>query len=236
MTAIERARLLREAFARRIMVLDGAMGTMIQSLNLAAADFGGPDYEGCNEHLNLTRPEAILDIHRAYLDAGADLISSNSFGCAPYVLAEYDLGDRAYDFRSPPAGSPAAPPGALDRRPAAVRRRGDGAGHPLDQRHPEVTFAEVREGYYVQARALIEGGVDALLLETAQDTLNLKAAAIGVRRAMAEAGVELPLMVSGTIEPMGTMLAGQGVDALYASLEHLGLSRSASTARRVQSS
>jgi 5-methyltetrahydrofolate--homocysteine methyltransferase len=86
-----------------------------------------------------------------------------------------------------------------------------------------VTFDEVLDAYYRQARALIEGGVDALLLETCQDTLNVKAAAIGVRRAMTEAGRALPLMVSGTIEPMGTMLAGQGVDALYASLEHLDL-------------
>jgi len=86
-----------------------------------------------------------------------------------------------------------------------------------------VTFDEVRDGYYRQARALIEGGVDALLLETCQDTLNVKAAAIGIRQAMAEAAVSLPLMVSGTVEPMGTMLAGQDVDALYASLEHLDL-------------
>ncbi len=86
-----------------------------------------------------------------------------------------------------------------------------------------VTFEEVRDGYYRQARALIEGGVDALLLETCQDTLNVKAAAIGVRQAMAEAGISLPVMVSGTVEPMGTMLAGQDVEALYASLEHLDL-------------
>src|SRR5215475_897047 len=86
-----------------------------------------------------------------------------------------------------------------------------------------VTFDQVLDAYYRQARALIEGGVDALLLETCQDTLNVKAAAIGVKQAMMEAGVTLPLMVSGTVEPMGTMLAGQGVDAFYASLEHLGL-------------
>ena len=86
-----------------------------------------------------------------------------------------------------------------------------------------VTFDEVREGYRAQARGLIAGGADALLLETSQDTLNVKAAAIGVREALTEAGVAVPLMVSGTIEPMGSMLAGQGVDALYASLEHLNL-------------
>ena len=220
----ERAHRLRELFERRILVLDGAMGTMIQSKDLTAADFGGASLEGCNEHLNLTRPDAVLDIHDAYLEAGADLISSNSFGCAPYVLAEYDLGDKAHEI-SLAAGRLARQ--AAERRSAPDRPRfvigamGPGTRSITVTRN--VTFDQVRDGYYVQALGLIQGGVDALLLETAQDTLNLKAAAIGVRRAMAETGVELPLMASGTIEPMGTMLAGQGVDALYASLEHLGL-------------
>ena len=116
---------------------------------------------------------------------------------------------------------------AADGRSTAARPRfaigAMGPGTRTISVTANVTFDEVLEGYYVQARALIEGGVDALLLETCQDTLNVKAAAIGLRRAMDEAGVELPLMVSGTIEPMGTMLAGQAVDALYASLEHLDL-------------
>src|SRR5215469_424402 len=98
MTEPERARLLREAFSRRILVLDGAMGTMIQSRNLAADDFGGAQYEGCNEHLNLTRPDVIGSIHDAYLEAGADLISTNSFGCAPYVLGEYGLSGRCQEI------------------------------------------------------------------------------------------------------------------------------------------
>ncbi|HEU5322971.1 MAG TPA: homocysteine S-methyltransferase family protein, partial [Methylomirabilota bacterium] len=93
-----RSALLTEAFRRRILVLDGAMGTMIQARNLSAADFGGAQYEGCNEHLNLTRPDVIRAIHEAYLDAGADLISTNSFGCAPYVLAEYGLYDKCVEI------------------------------------------------------------------------------------------------------------------------------------------
>src|SRR5262245_63793776 len=94
----DRAVLLRREFERRILVLDGAMGTMIQSRNLGAEDFGGAQYEGCNEHLNLTRPDAILAIHDAYLEAGADLVSTNSFGAAPYVLAEYGLDSRCHDI------------------------------------------------------------------------------------------------------------------------------------------
>ncbi len=208
---------LRDALGQRILVLDGAMGTMIQAAGLTAADFGGPAYEGCNEHLNLTRPDVIRRIHAAYLDAGADIVSTNTFGCAPYVLAEYGLGARAYE---------------IARAAAVLARQAAGARFVLGAMGPgtrsisvtrNVTFDEVREAYAVQARGLIDGGVDALLLETQQDTLNVKAAAIGVRRAMREAGVDRPLMVSGTIEPTGTMLAGQGVEALYVALEHLDL-------------
>ncbi|MBI3635380.1 MAG: homocysteine S-methyltransferase family protein, partial [Candidatus Rokubacteria bacterium] len=209
---------LRDALTQRILVLDGAMGTMIQAADLRAEDFGGAQYEGCNEHLNLTRPDVIRDIHARYAGAGADLISTNTFGCAPYVLGEYGLAERAYE---------------IARAAARIAREGAGADRVvLGAMGPgtrsisvtrNVTFDEVREGYAVQARGLIDGGVDALLLETQQDTLNLKAAAIGIRRAMREAGREPPLMVSATIEPMGTMLAGQGVEALYLALQHLGL-------------
>ena len=208
---------LRGAVSERILVLDGAMGTMIQAHGLGPDDFGGAEYEGCNEYLNVTRPDVIRGIHAAYLDAGADLVSTNTFGCAPYVLAEYGLADRAHE---------------LTLAAARIAREAAGDRFVLGAMGPStrsisitrnVTFDEVRDAYAVQAQALIEGGVDALLLETVQDTLNLKAAAIGIRAAMAERGVELPLMVSATIEPMGTMLAGQSVEALYISLQHLGL-------------
>ena len=214
----------RKAFESRILLMDGAMGTMIQARDLSAQDFGGAQLEGCNEHLNLTRPDVIRAIHDAYLDAGADLISPNSFGCAPYVLAEYGLAERCHEITLAGARLARA---AADSRSTPERPRfvlgAMGPGTRTITVTGGVTFDQVLDAYYRQARALIEGGVDALMLETCQDTLNVKAAAIGVRRAMTEAGQQLPLMVSGTIEPMGTMLAGQGVDALYASLEHLDL-------------
>ncbi|OLC14479.1 MAG: methionine synthase [Candidatus Rokubacteria bacterium 13_1_40CM_69_27] len=208
---------LREALTRRILVLDGAMGTMLQARSLTAADFGGALYEGCNEHLNLTRPDVIRAIHAAYLEAGAEIVSTNTFGCAPYVLGEYGLAERAGEI---------ARAGARLAREAAGDRFVVGALGPSTRSISvtrNVTVDEVCRAYALQARALIDGGVDALLLETQQDTLNVKAAAIGIRRAMREAGVELPLMVSATIEPMGTMLAGQGVEALYIALQHLDL-------------
>src|SRR4029453_7086003 len=215
---------LAEELRRRILVLDGAMGTMIQSRGLSAEDFGGAKYEGCNEHLNLTRPDSRAAIHDAYLQAGADLISTNTFGCAPYVLAEYDLAELCHDITLAAARLCRA---AADRASTPERPRfaigAMGPGTRTITVTANVTFDEVREAYHRQARALIEGGVDALLLETCQDTLNVKAAAIGVKQALAEAGVTLPLMISGTVEPMGTMLAGQGGDPLYAWVEHLGL-------------
>ena len=208
---------LRDELARRILVLDGAMGTMLQAADLSADDFGGPALEGCNEHLNVTRPDVIRRIHAAYYDAGADVVSTNTFGCAPYVLGEYGLADRAYDITL--AGARLAREVAGDR--LVIGAMGPSTRSISVTRN--VTFDEVLRGYEVQAAALVAGDVDALLLETAQDTLNVKAAAIGVTRAMQAAGRELPLMVSATIEPMGTMLAGQGVEALYVSLQHLGL-------------
>src|SRR4029453_13540292 len=114
----EHAALLRQAFERRVLVFDGAMGTMIQSRNLSAGDFGGPQYEGCNEYLNLVRPDVIRDIHDGYLDAGADLISTNSFGCAPYVLGEYGLEGRAHDITLAAAR---LAPGAAAGRPTGGR-------------------------------------------------------------------------------------------------------------------
>src|SRR3989441_2031877 len=206
---------LREALARRILVLDGAMGTMLKAAGLPAADFGGPSLEGCNEHLNLTRPDVVRGVHRAYLEAGADCVSTNTFGCAPYVLGEYGLAERAEE---------------ICRAAARLAREAAGEAFVLGAMGPStrtitvtrnVTFDEVRAGYRVQAVGLIAGGADALLLETVQDTLNLKAAALGVQDALRAAGASLPLMVSLTIEPTGTLLAGQAVEALWASLEHL---------------
>ena len=160
---------LREALAERILVLDGAMGTMIQAHGLGPADFGGSEYEGCNEFLNLTRPDVIFGIHTAYFEAGADVVSTNTFGCAPYVLGEYGLAERVHEITRA---------GARIAREAAGDRFVLGAMGPSTRSicvTRNVTFDEVRAAYALQARALIEGGVDALLLETAQDTLNLKA-------------------------------------------------------------
>ncbi|AIQ13194.1 methionine synthase [Paenibacillus durus] len=213
---------LAEALEQRILILDGAMGTMIQQVPLTGEDFGGDDLEGCNEMLVLTRPEVIRNIHETYLEAGADLIETNTFGATSVVLADYDIPQRAREINLAAA---AIAREAADKYDSPDRPRYVvGAMGPTTKTLSVtggLTFIELTESYEEQAVALIEGGVDALLLETSQDTLNVKAGSIGIRNAFEKTGTTLPIMISGTIEPMGTTLAGQNIEAFYISLEHL---------------
>ncbi|MFC6650522.1 methionine synthase [Paenibacillus rhizoplanae] len=198
------------------------MGTMIQQVPLTGEDFGGDDLDGCNEMLVLTRPEVIQDIHEKYLEAGADLIETNTFGATSVVLAEYDIQDRAREINLAAArlARNAADKYDTPQRPRYVV----GAMGPTTKTLSVtggVTFKDLVDSYEEQAVALIDGKVDALLLETSQDTLNVKAGSIGIRNAFEKSGITLPVMISGTIEPMGTTLAGQNIEAFYISLEHL---------------
>lgn len=215
-------RLIQEQLARKIMILDGAMGTMIQQVDLTADDFGGEELEGCNEILVLTRPDVISSIHEQYLAAGADIIETNTFGATSVVLAEYDLQDKSREINL--AAAKLAIEAANKYSTPDWPRYVAGAIGPTTKTLSVtggVTFEQLEESYYEQALALIEAGVDLLLLETSQDTLNVKAGSIGIRRAFADSGRELPLMISGTIEPMGTTLAGQNIESFFISLEHL---------------
>ncbi|CAH0121158.1 MULTISPECIES: methionine synthase [unclassified Paenibacillus] len=213
---------LQDQIKRKILILDGAMGTMIQQENLTPDDFGGEELEGCNEMLVLTRPDVIQRIHEAYLQAGSDIIETNTFGATSVVLAEYGLQDRAAEINLAAAKLAIA---AVEKYSTPEwPRYAAGALGPTTKTLSVtggVTFKELEDSYYEQALALIEAGVDALLLETSQDTLNVKAGSIGIRRAFETAGRTLPIMISGTIEPMGTTLAGQNIESFYISLEHL---------------
>ncbi len=198
------------------------MGTMIQQEDLSADDFGGEELEGCNEMLVLTRPDVIQRIHEMYFAAGADMVETNTFGATSVVLAEYDIQDRAREINL--AAAKLAIEAANKYSTPEWPRYVVGAMGPTTKTLSVtggVTFDELIESYYEQALALIEAGVDALLLETSQDTLNVKAGSIGIRKAFEESGRKLPLMISGTIEPMGTTLAGQNIESFYVSLEHL---------------
>jgi 5-methyltetrahydrofolate--homocysteine methyltransferase len=210
---------IEEALNERILILDGAMGTMIQALDLMAEDFGGEEYEGCNEYLVHTRPDAIKDIHRKYVEAGADIIETNTFGATNIVLADYnlqhldeELNERAAKLANEAikeSGKLAYVAGAMGPTTKAISVTGG------------ITFEELIEAYHRQARGLLRGGVDVLLVETCQDMRNVKAASIGIEQAFEELGVRVPIMISGTIEPMGTTLAGQTIDAFYVSIGHV---------------
>jgi 5-methyltetrahydrofolate--homocysteine methyltransferase len=219
-----RRQALEDALATRVLVLDGAMGTMLQQRNLTAEDFGGPALEGCNENLVFTRPDVIRDVHRAYYEAGSDIVETNSFGSTRIVLAEYGLEAKTYEANRVSA--------QLAREAAAeVGKPGRllfvaGSMGPTTKAITVtggVTFPELIENYYEQAKGLVDGGADILLLETCQDTRNIKAGLVAIDRLGKEMGFTIPTMVSGTIEATGTMLAGQTADSLYTSLSHAPL-------------
>jgi 5-methyltetrahydrofolate--homocysteine methyltransferase len=215
---------LKSALAQRILVMDGAMGTAIQNKDLGPEDFGGEEYEGCNEYLIITRPDVIEDIHRSYLQAGADIIETGTFGATPVVLAEYDLAHEARRINR--EGAAIALKVAMEESTPEKPRYIAGSMGPTTKTISVtggITFEELANDYHIQAVGLIEGGVDLLLLETSQDTLNVKAGLEGIDRAFAELGKEIPVAVQGTVEPMGTLLAGQDAEAFYTSLAHRDL-------------
>ena len=220
----DRTKLLKSLLDERILVLDGAMGTMIQQRDLTAADFGGPALEGCNENLVLTRPDVILDIHKKYFEAGADIVETDTFGSTPLVLAEYGLADKCHEINVAAAklARQAAAKFSTPNKPRFVAAS-IGPTTKAITVTGGVTFDGLIDNFYRQVRGLAEGGADIVLIETSQDTRNIKAALIGTQKAFDELGYKLPIMVSGTIEPMGTMLAGQAADALVASLQHVDL-------------
>ncbi|HEY1341925.1 MAG TPA: homocysteine S-methyltransferase family protein, partial [Bryobacteraceae bacterium] len=223
-TPEERLQALEDILAQRVLVLDGAMGTMLQQQNLTAADFGGPALEGCNENLVRTRPDVVLGIHRAYFAAGADMVETDTFGGTPLVLAEYGLQDDAHELNELAArlAREAADEFSTTSKPRFVA----GSIGPTTKAITVtggVTFPQLIEHFYVQAKGLIEGGADLLLVETSQDTRNVKAALLAIERLRRELGRAIPTMVSGTIEAMGTMLAGQTADAFCASVMHADL-------------
>ncbi|MDN5708412.1 MAG: methionine synthase [Planococcus sp. (in: firmicutes)] len=214
--------LIEQQLEKRILIIDGAMGTMIQNADLSAEDFGGEEYDGCNEYLNIVRPDVLEGVHDAYLEAGADIICTNTFGGTPVVLDEYGLGQRAAEINKQ-AVEIAKKSQAKYSTPEWPRFVAGALGPTTKTLSVTggITFDELKADFQVQAKALIEGGADLLLLETSQDMLNVKAATIAIRDAFEETGVELPVMISGTIEPMGTTLAGQTIEAFYVSIEHI---------------
>ncbi|ALF54844.1 methionine synthase [Nostoc piscinale CENA21] len=202
-----------------VIVFDGAMGTNLQTQNLTAEDFGGAQYEGCNEYLVHTKPEAVAKVHRDFLVAGADVIETDSFGSTSIVLAEYDLADQAY-YLSKTAAELAKRVAAEFSTPEKPRFVAGSIG-PTTKLPTlgHIDFDTMKAAFAEQAEALMDGGVDLLLVETCQDVLQIKAALNGIEETFVKRGDRIPLMVSVTMESMGTMLVGTEISAVLTILE-----------------
>jgi len=232
-----RGQALPEILARRIAILDGAMGTMIQRFRLDEAQYRGArfkgfhkDVKGNNELLSLTRPDVIADIHEAYLAAGADLIETNTFGATTVAQADYDMADLADEMNLASArlaraacdkfSTPDKPRfvvGALGPTPKTASISPD----VNDPGARNVSFEQLRAAYHAQTLALIQGGSDVLLVETIFDTLNAKAALFAIDEVFEQTGENLPLIISGTVtDASGRILSGQTVTAFWYSVRH----------------
>src|SRR3984957_14842922 len=220
--ATERSVALRGALAERIVIADGAMGTMLQAVDLTMEDFDG--HEGCNEVLNVTRPDVVRAIHHAYLAAGADCVTTNTFGANFGNLSEYGIPGRIGELSE--AGAALAREvadgfTAADGRPRWVLGSiGPGTKLPT---LGHVTFRELRDTYYENAAGLLRGGADALIIETCPDLLQAKAAIIGAKRALSDIAPQAVVIASLTIETTGTMLAGTEIGAALTALAPLGI-------------
>lgn len=222
-SAIQRAHALRDALASRVVVADGAMGTMLQSFDLdIETDFVG--LEGCNEILSITRPDVIDGIHAAYFEAGADCVETNTFGTNLAALTEYDIADRLSELAEAAAriARETADRFSTPERPRWVLGSiGPGTKLPT---LGHLRFAELRDAFAQQVTAMIAGGIDGVLIETSQDLLQTKAAVIGSKRALQAAGrTEIPIIAQVTVETTGTMLMGSEIGAALTTLEALGI-------------
>ncbi|WP_281351046.1 methionine synthase [Microlunatus speluncae] len=212
---------LRSALAERVVIADGAMGTMLQSYDLTLDDF--EQLEGCNEILNVTRPDVVEAIHGAYFEAGVDAVETNTFGTNLSALNEYDIPERIEELAEAAA--------RIARRTADRYATADRPRYVLGSVGPgtklptlgHISYAELRDAFQRQVEAMLAGGIDAVLIETSQDLLQTKAATIGAKRARLATGLDVPIIVNVTVETTGTMLLGTEIGAALTSLEPLGI-------------
>lgn len=233
---------IKEEIKKRILVLDGAMGTMLQRYNFTEEDFRGvrfKDYpsplKGNNDLLSLTQPKAIAEVHRSYFEAGADIVETNTFSGTTIAMADYNMEDLVYELNYESAKIARQVADEFSKKEPFKPRFVAGSIGPTnrtaslspDVNKPEyraVTFEELRVAYKQQVEALIDGGVDVLLVETIFDTLNAKAALFAIEEVKEERNIDVPIMVSGTItDASGRTLSGQTVEAFLTSISHIPL-------------
>ena len=234
----------------RVLILDGATGTYLQGLNLTEEDFRGERFrnhpvplKGCNDVLCLTKPEAIIGMHRAYIEAGADIIETNSFNSNCFSLSDYDLQDLVYEISKAAAecakraidggdGIAANEEGHNENSKTIIIAGSMGptnktlsmSGDVNNPAQRDITFQQLYDTYHEQARGLIDGGADVLLVETIFDTLNAKVALKAITDLSEETGRDIPIICSGTMsDASGRTLSGQTVEAFYTSLSHANL-------------
>jgi 5-methyltetrahydrofolate--homocysteine methyltransferase len=212
--------------SRRVLIYDGAMGTNIQRHNLTAEDYGGKSLEGCNDNLVLTRPDVIRSIHASFLAVGCDVVETCTFQSTPRRLAEWGLGDKTREINVTAArlAREACDEYATPDRPRFVAGSIGPTGMLPSSSDPalsDITFAELAENFYQQAKFLVEGGVDVLLVETAQDILEVKAAIAGFERLFTEIGRRVPIQAQITLDTSGRMLLGTDIAAAMTTLEAL---------------
>src|SRR3954468_10210256 len=210
-----------ESLHERVLVFDGATGTNLQLAGLTADDFGGPELEGCNELLNVTRPDVIANLHDSFFAVGCDAVETNTFGAFSTVLVEYAIPERAFELARAGAAiaREVASGYATDGRPRfVIGSVGPGTKLPS---LGAIGFVELRDAYEVMVDGLLDGGVDVVLIETVQDLLQGKPAVTAARRAMARAGRAVPLMVQVTVETTGRLLIGSEIGAALTALDAL---------------
>ena len=212
---------LRSAMAGRVIIADGAMGTMLQEANPSLADFQG--HEGCNEILNVSKPDLVKSVHRKYLEVGVDAIETNTFGANWANLAEYGIEDRIYElaFAGGKLAREVADEFANDKKPRWVLGSlGPGTKLPTLM---HTDYLKLKDAYFTASKGLLDGGVDALLIETTQDLLQAKAAINGARKAIDECDRDIVLIAQVTVEATGTMLLGSEIGAALNALEPLNI-------------
>src|SRR5947199_7850507 len=203
----------------RIIVFDGAMGTNLHAQDLTVDDYGGPQFEGCPEHLLISKPEAVEKVHTGFLEVGCDVIETNSFGGASIVLAEYGIADKAYDLNLKAAqlAKRIATDFSTNEKPRWVA----GSMGPTTKLPSlgHISFLDMKASYAEQVRGLIDGGADILIVETCQDLLQTKAALAAIFEYFEEIHRRVPVMAQVTIEAFGTMLMGTEIGAALTTLE-----------------